>query len=196
MLRIRIQISLKWKILTFTWTISHSCTYIFCCGKKDPFSHPPPFNLGIHRGDWLIDFLLNTLYLFLTCRYTDVLYTPLLMCPVPMLSLMYLIFSQKQRMTFIDPPSRWVGRKKIVSPWLSLFYWKSLGPFFPGFVCQDRFLPLWLSWSISFELLGTFFVVGSSSLSPPQIKCISLNYSIQTLMSVNSDLDLDSENEK
>ena len=139
MLRIRIQISLKWKILTFTWTISHSCTYIFCCGKKDPFSHPPPFNLGIHRGDWLIDFLLNTLYLFLTCSYTDVLYTPLLMCPVPMLSLMYLIFSQKQRMTFIDPPSRWVGRKKIVSPWLSLFYWKSLGPFFRALCVKTGF---------------------------------------------------------
>ena len=32
-------------------------------GKKH-FPPPPSFNLGIYTGDWLIDILLNTLYLF------------------------------------------------------------------------------------------------------------------------------------
>ena len=41
-------------------------------GRKQFFPPTHLFNLGIHTGDWLIDFLLKYFVSFLTCRYTDV----------------------------------------------------------------------------------------------------------------------------
>ena len=52
----------------------------------------------------------------------------LLLCPVQMPSLMYLIFSKKQRITFFDPLGGRVWAKKMFTM-IKISFYKSLGPF-------------------------------------------------------------------
>ena len=87
-----------------------------------------PFNLGIHAG-WLIDRLFDSLLcICFTCWYTHVLPPFDVQYPVQMLSLVYLIFVKKQRITFFDPPGRRVVQKMFHPD--RIRFCKSLSPFF------------------------------------------------------------------
>ena len=100
-----------------------------------------PFNLGIHAG-WLIDRLFDSLLcICFTCWYTHV-HPPFdVQYPVQMLSLVYLIFVKKQRITFFDPPGRRVVQKMFHPD--RIRFCKSLSPFFLSLSetgsCRDGF---------------------------------------------------------
>ena len=64
--------------------------------------------------------------------------------------------------------------KKLLSPWLSFFYCKSLGPLFPGFVCQNRFLPRQLSWIFFFIAWRIFLSSVPVAFSPTNKKAFHL----------------------
>ena len=91
------------------------------------------------------------------------MHTCLLLCPVQMLSLIYLIFSKKQRITFFDPLGRWVWVNKFFHLDLVLLL-QVTGPPFPGLCVSKPVFAVTAFLDFLFELLGAFFVVGSGSI--------------------------------
>ena len=58
-----------------------------------------------------------------------------LLCPVQMLSLMYLIFSKKERIKFFDPTGFWVWAKQLFTL-IEILFCKSLGPISQAWVTE------------------------------------------------------------
>ena len=110
-------------------------------------------------------------------------------------SLMYLIFSKKQRITFFDPPGGRAGQIFFTLDDIIIF--ASHQAPFPGLEWRNWFLQRRLSLEDYFWFLSNLLVkvVGINSYFPPHIKCISLavtrtdqhnTHSLQILLVENS----------
>ena len=120
----------------------------------------------------MIFFIKYFVYFFLQVHWNWCTYICLLMCLIHMVSLMYMIFSKKQRITFFYPQDRWVGWKICFSLW-SIFVLQVTGAPVPRLCVTEPvfattpFLEFffWIAWRI-------LDVIGTSLYCPPQIKCI------------------------
>ena len=150
-------------------TISFSCTYIFCWGKKTFPPLPRSISAFVQAINWLI-FLVRYFVSFFT--WGTLTYTRLLKCPIQMPSLLYLIFTKKQRIRFFDPLGGWVGQKNVHLNWVVFLH--VAGPPFPGLCVAEPVIAALTFCGFSFELLGAFFGVGSVSIFPHKWKIYSI----------------------
>ena len=123
----------------------------------------------------MIFFIKYFVYFFLQVHWNWCTYICLLLCLIHMVSLMYMIFSKKQRITFFYPQDRWVGWKICFSLW-SIFVLQVTGAPFPRLCVTEPvfattpFLEFffWIAWRI-------LDVVGTGLYFPSQIKCTYFN---------------------
>ena len=107
---------------------SHSCSYIFCWG---------------HLYRRLIDWIFIRIFVVSFLPEGTLMHIRLLLSPEQMPSFMYLIFSKKQRISFLTHREGGFGRNFFSN--LSIFHSSSHWAPFPGLEWRNWFLPHRLS---------------------------------------------------
>ena len=155
---------------TYLYLTSLPLLYLYLCWGKNNF---PPFPSSISSFVFrrLIDQFFKIKYFVSFLPAGTLMFIRLLMYPVQMLSLMNLIFAEKQRITFFGPPASGLG--KFFHPdWV--MFCESLGPL--GWALAEPVLSRWLSRNFFLNCLAHFYVVGTGSIFPHKFSFAVRNY--------------------